>query len=216
MRKLLILLIIVSVIGLLLSGGSYYAFQVFPHNALQEAETRPPLDAVIVPGYPSDSGRWSGLMKARVYWSYYLYKNNYVQNVIYSGAAVYSPYVEAKVMALYAEQLGIPSDHIFTETRAEHSTENLYYSWHLAKEQGFSTLGLASDPVQSIMLMLFANSENFDVRYLPIDFAILKDIDKTDPAIDEQRAFVDSFRSLPERQNWWKRSKGTFGQQIQR
>ncbi|PSR03261.1 MAG: hypothetical protein BRD50_06110 [Bacteroidetes bacterium SW_11_45_7] len=183
MRKLLILLIIVSVIGLLLSGGSYYAFRVFPHNALQEAETRPPLDAVIVPGYPSDSGRWSSLMKARVYWSYYL---------------------------------GIPSDHIFTETRAEHSTENLYYSWHLAKEQGFSTLGLASDPVQSIMLMPFANSENFDVRYLPIDFAILKDIDKTDPAIAEQRAFVDSFRSLPERQNWWKRLKGTFGQQIQR
>ena len=155
-------------------------------------------------------------MKARVYWSYYLYENNYTQNVIYSGSAVYSPYVEAKVMALYAEQLGIPPDHIFTETKAEHSTENLYYSWHLAKEKGFSTIGLASDPVQSIMLMPFANSEGFDVQYLPIDFAILRNIEKKDPEVEAQHAYVKNFQPLTERQGFFKRLQGTLGWQIER
>ncbi len=216
MRKLLILLIIVLVVGLLLSGGVYYAFRIFPQNALRHASGQPPADAIIVPGYPFRDGKWSDVMKARVYWSHYLYKNDYAHNIIYSGSAVYTPYVESEIMALYAEQLGIPSDSIYTETKAEHSTENLYYSYQLAQDKGFATVALATDPFQSSMLIPFANHHNFDISYLPIDFSILKDIDKTDPTIDEQRAFVDSFRSLPERQNWWERLKGTFGQQIQR
>ncbi len=217
MRKLIVtILIIFGILTILAGGVGFYAFKMFPTNALKKAKQQPPADAIIVPGYPFRDGKWSDLMKARVYWSHYLYKNNYAHNIIYSGSAVYTPYVESEIMALYAEQLGIPSDSIYTETKAEHSTENLYYSYQLAQKKGFSKVALATDPFQSLMLIPFAKQEQIEIRYLPIDFSILKDIDKTDPAIDEQRAYVDSFRSLPERQNWWERLKGTFGQQIQR
>src|SRR5438067_574875 len=60
-------------------------------------------DAIIVPGVPFENGRWSQTMKSRVGWSYYLYRKGIAKNIIYSGAAVYSPYVEARIMALYGE-----------------------------------------------------------------------------------------------------------------
>jgi uncharacterized SAM-binding protein YcdF (DUF218 family) len=96
-----------------------------------------PYDIIIVPGVPFTDGKWSFIMKGRVCWSKYLYDKGIANNVIYSGAAVYSPYCEAEIMALYAEKLGIPAEHILTETKAQHSTENVYYSYMKARKLGF-------------------------------------------------------------------------------
>jgi hypothetical protein len=62
------------------------------------------------------------------------------KNVMYSGSSVYSPYYEGEVMAMYAAAIGIPKEHIFTETKAEHSTENLYYGYHKSRKLGFKKL----------------------------------------------------------------------------
>ena len=51
------------------------------------------------------------------------------KNVMFSGSAVYTPYYESKIMALYAEAIGIPKERIYIETEAEHSTENIFYSY---------------------------------------------------------------------------------------
>ncbi|NPA67471.1 MAG: YdcF family protein, partial [Chlorobi bacterium] len=110
-----------------------------------------PYDAIIVPGVPFDGKEWSDIMKMRVYWSYLLYKRGVAEHIIYSGGAVYSPYYESEIMKLYAIKLGIPDSVIFTDTVAEHSTENLWYSFKLAKQKGFKKLALATDPVQNFM-----------------------------------------------------------------
>src|SRR3954465_15046104 len=86
-----------------------------PRKHLAAAARLKPFDAIIVPGVPFKNGNWDSVMKARVIWSWILYKDGYTKNVIYSGASVYSPYFEGKIMALYAEQLGIPKEHIFSE-----------------------------------------------------------------------------------------------------
>src|SRR5947207_556375 len=109
-------------------------------------------DVIIVPGMPFQNNQWRGIMKERVYWSKYLYDKGIAKNVIYSGAAVYSPYYEGKIMALYAEALGIPKEHIYSEIKAEHSTENIYYSYKLAKKLGFKRIALASDAFQTKLL----------------------------------------------------------------
>src|SRR6185436_13962436 len=80
-----------------------------------------PYDAVIIPGIPFENNNWNFIMKSRVLWSVYLYKQGYVKNIIYSGSAVYSPYVEAKIMAMYAIEFDVPREHIFVESSAEHS-----------------------------------------------------------------------------------------------
>ena len=110
-----------------------------------EESRKAPYDIIIVPGVPFEEGNWSWVMKGRVYWSKYLYDNGITKNIMYSGSAVYSPYVEGRIMALYAVALGIPEENVFSETLAEHSTENVYYSYKKARKLGFERIALATD-----------------------------------------------------------------------
>jgi hypothetical protein len=176
-----------------------------------------PYDIVIVPGVPLENGKWSYTMKGRVCWSKYLYDKGITKNVIYSGAACYSPYTEAEVMAMYAEKLGIPKEHIFTETKAEHSTENVYYSYKKARKLGFNRIALASDQFQTKMLKRFTRIKvSRTVGLIPIVSDTLVPITSkmTDPEIDYQKAFVKDFKPLPERESFIKRLMGTRGLDI--
>jgi uncharacterized SAM-binding protein YcdF (DUF218 family) len=179
-------------------------------------ESKQSYDMIVVPGVPLEKGKWSPYMKARIYWSKYLYDRGIAKNVMYSGSAVYTPYYEGEIMALYAEAIGIPKEHIFTEIKAEHSTENLYYSYKKAKKLGFNTIALASDPFQTKSLRRFAHKIlSPDVGLLPIVYDTLKAIEPMkDPEIDYQKAFVKNFVALPERENFWKRLRGTRGLDI--
>src|SRR6187399_1405510 len=103
---------------------------------LEDAKTKK-YDIIVVPGVPFDAPEWGRIMRGRVYWSKYLYDSGITKNIMYSGSSVYSPYYESKIMALYAEAIGIPKENIFIETNAEHSTENIYYSYKKAKKLGF-------------------------------------------------------------------------------
>jgi len=174
-----------------------------------------PYDAIIVPGVPFKDGNWSTIMKARVYWSKYLYDQGVTKNIIYSGSAVYSPYVESKIMKAYGEVLGLPREHLFTESKAEHSTENLFYSLKIAEEQGFEKVALATDPFQLFFLTRFASGRGYDIAYLPIQFDLLETQEMTDPAIDPSGAYVENFVSLPDRQGFFERFRGTLGKHIE-
>ena len=91
-----------------------------PRKRLLIAESVKPIDIAIVPGLPLYHGKWDTLLKSRLLWSAYLYKKGIVSNVLYSGNAVYTPWVEGPSMALFANQLGVPNDHIVIDTIAEH------------------------------------------------------------------------------------------------
>ncbi len=173
-----------------------------------------PYDAIIVPGVPFHGETWSETMKMRVQWSKYLYDKGYTKNIIYSGSAVYSPYEEAKTMALYAEALGIPKERIFTDPRAEHSTENVYYSYRVAVKQGFKKLALATDPFQTNSLRKFIKKFEFPVELLPIIYDSLNLQSLTTPVIDGSPALRENFVSITERESIFKRLKGTMGQNI--
>ncbi len=174
-------------------------------------------DAVIVPGVPFENNQWSRTMKGRVYWARHLYQRKITRNIIFSGGAVYSPYTEAQIMALYAKAIGVPAANIFTETNAEHSTENLYYSYQKARQLGFKKIALASDPFQTKMLRRFARKKvDRDIALIPFVIDTLKVIEPemSDPVIDFDKAFVEGFKSIKERESLWKRLRGTMGKSI--
>jgi uncharacterized SAM-binding protein YcdF (DUF218 family) len=177
------------------------------------AEKNKPYDAIIVPGVPYESslGKWSDIMKIRVYWSYYLYQQGIAKNIIYSGGAVYTPYVESQIMALYAEALGIPKENIFTESKAEHSTENLYYSYYMGKKLGFQKMAIASDPIQSRLVRRFPKRHNLDLDFIPIVYDTLRARNLIDFPIDAEKAKVQNFISIIERESKLKRFIGTLG-----
>ena len=184
---------------------------------LLEESKRNPYEVIIVPGVPFEDSTWSWIMKGRVYWSKYLFDRGITKNVMYSGSAVYTPYVEADIMALYAEKVGIPRENIFMERLAEHSTENVYYSYKLAKKLGFERVALATDQFQSKMLKRFTKKiVSRDVGIIPfvIDTLAAMESVMIDPKVDFQKAFVNDFTPLPERESRWERFRGTRGLDI--
>ena len=174
-------------------------------------------EMVAVPGVPFTETGWDSTMKARVYWSKYLYDKGIAKNIMYSGSSVYSPYYEAEIMALYAIAIGIPKENVFTETRAEHSTENLYYVYLKSKKLGFTNIALATDPFQAKQLRRFARVKiSKEVGLIPIVFDTLRSMQvyMTNPKIDYQKAYNSNFVSIKSRESFWKRLRGTMGKNI--
>ncbi len=176
-------------------------------------------DMIAVPGVPFTETGWDSTMKARVYWSKFLYDRGIAKNIMYSGSSVYTPYYEGEIMAMYAIALGIPAEHVFTETKAEHSTENLYYVYQKSKKLGFSKIALATDPFQAKQLRRFARVKiSKDVAIIPIVFDTLRALQPfmINPQIDYKKAFNKDFIPLKERESLWKRFRGTLGKNIKR
>ncbi len=185
----------------------------------QQALQKKPYDAIIVPGSPFENGMWSRTMKGRIYWSKFLYDQGVTRNIIYSGAAVYTPYVEAEIMAQYAVAVGIPKEHVYSETLAEHSTENVYYSFKLARKLGFKTIAIASDPFQTRLLQRFARKKVSDtIGLIPMveDSMVNMEPEMRDPEINPEKAFQNDFVSIKNREGFWKRWRGTLGKNIDR
>ena len=174
-----------------------------------------PFDVIIVPGVPYNSDKWGKVMRYRILWAKFLVEKGYAKNIIFSGAAVHTPYVESKIMALYMEALGVPKQNIFTEEKAEHSTENVYYSYYLAKSKGFNNIALATDPYQTNNLTRFIIKNNFDIKILPIQFDSILIMKIKEPTIDPSSAYANkSFKALKKRESFFKRLQGTMGKNI--
>lgn len=192
--------ILLTLAGLLFTSFHfYYNTFLLPSILLKEVIAQP-VDVIIVPGVQYNGLKWNMVMKWRVYWSVYLYKSGFAKNIIYSGSAVYSPYTEAAIMALYAEKMGVPKEHIFLEIKAEHTTENLYYGYQLAKENGFETVAMATDPFQSNMISPYVKKFDLDVSLVPIAIPLLSKIEMKDFEIESSKAYQLNFISIEVRE----------------
>ena len=210
------LFVALSLIMLSLLFNSCYYSRKSAQRLFDESKAKT-FDVVIVPGVPFENGKWSRTMKGRVYWAKYLYDRGIAKNIMFSGSAVYTPYYEAIIMGLYAIALGIPSEHVFYETKAEHSVENIYYSYQKAKALGFNKIALASDTFQTKSLSRFTRKRiSPDIVMLPMITDTLKMLEPsmTDPVIDVDRAFNKDFISIKKREGFIKRLKGTMGRNI--
>lgn len=186
-----------------------------PRKSYAAAATSIPFDAIIVPGVPFNGSSWDSVMKARVLWSYILYRNGYTRNVIYSGGAIYTPYVEAQVMGEYGKALGIPADRIFFDSVARHSTENVYHSYLLAKGQGFKNIALATDPFQAFMLRGFTRKRfGSPIYHLPFVVDSLAVYNNLNPVIDARPLKKTAWQSIKEQQGFGERFRGTLGRGI--
>lgn len=197
------------------SCNAYYnLFYTDPEKCFNAACIKKPYDVVIVPGFPHDSGKVNMVLSERVKWAYYLYENGYAKNIIFSGSAVHSPYIESKVMKLLALQLSINDEHIFTETKAEHTTENLYYSCELAKTLGFKTIAFATEPAQASFMKPFKRKFKLNVDFIPVVADSLYKLPIQLKPIDESSAFVPNFVPLKQREGLIKSLRGTRGHRV--
>lgn len=169
-----------------------------------------PYDAVIVPGIAYDTlKQQTNGFNARIIWAKTLFDRGVTKNIIFSGAACYSPYVEGETMKLIAIAMGVPKERVFAETKAEHGKENVYYSYLLAQKLGFKKVALAADPYQAFFLEGFIQTNLPDMGILPIAVDSLKKLYLPVPAIDASPTFVKNFVPLNKRESFGTRIKHT-------
>ena len=183
-------------------------------KAPRDLAALPSYDVIIVTGVPYQDASMRIILKSRILWAKYLYDNQVTKNIIFSGASVYSPYVEGIIMKTYADSLHIPAAHTFAETQAEHSTENVYYSVLMARQMGFKRIAVATDQYQTVILSLYIKKNCPDVDILTIDFSKIDMVTAPWPEIDPSAAHVDNFVSLTARENRSERFKGTMGRKV--
>ena len=112
-------------------------------------------------------------------------------------------------MKLIAEKMGVPANHVFAETKAEHGKENVYYSWLMAQQLGFKKVALAADPYQAFFLEGFIQTNMPDMGILPMSVDTLKQLYLPVPVIDASPAYVPNFVPLNKRESFSTRIKHT-------
>lgn len=213
LRKVLKVIVYIHVFFVCVVTLSYCSFKRFAENSYAEAKKEKPFDAIVVPGVPFERKEISTTMKMRILWAKHLYDSGYTKNIIFSGSAVYTPFVEALAMKQIADSLGIPAEHLFAEVKAEHSTENIYYSWKMAKELGFKKIALASDPFQSALLKRFAKKYCPGMKIIALVPGTIK-LETKIPAVDTLSFYKKDFISIKEREGFWQRFRGTRGKRV--
>lgn len=159
-----------------------------------------PYDVIIVPGVPFDSTKVNPIYKARMLWAKWLFDRKIAKNIIFSGSAVHSPYIEGQAMKIMADSMGIPSANTFVENRAQHSTENVDFGIQLARQLGFKKIAIATDPFQSHFIKRFIESCKINIALVPFPLQMMPLYHKrTVPRIDASQAFIKNFVPIEKR-----------------
>jgi len=213
MRKIIY---VVFTLGVTFTFYSCYFFQPSAKKMTKRAlKAHASYDVIIVPGVPFIEPNWDRVMQMRVIWAKHLFDKGLAKNIMTSGSSVYSPYVEAQIMAEYLVAMGVPRKNLIIEDKAEHSTENVWYGYKLAVKKGFKSVAVCSDPFQSKMLYRFARVKlKKEVHFLPTIFDTLRTLPHDTPSINYKPLRVENFVSITEKQSKWKRFRGTMGRNI--
>lgn len=209
-------LLIIVVLGLMLNSCALHGVLDNQYKKVAHGNT---YDAIIVPGTPIGEKGLESIFIARMRWAKYLYDNKIAKNIIFSGGAVHTPYVEALAMKIYADSMGIPANHTFAETKAQHSTENVYFGMKMAQKLGFRKIALSTDIFQTIFLHSFIQRKCKGVVSIPIVFkTVFKGKNQIDPLPEADLSAAqineNEFIPLKEKENFSQRMNGTLGLKI--
>lgn len=91
-------------------------------------------------GTPSPEGRERALEGIREY------RAGVAPHIIFSGGPAHNHFVEAHVLAQFAESQGIPASAIFEEGRAQDTIQNAYYSVQIMQSNGWHSAEVVSSP----------------------------------------------------------------------
>ena len=158
-----------------------------------------PYDAIIIPGIPYDEMEENWMLKARMCWANQLFDRGIAKNIIFSGAAVHTPYVEGRIMKLIADSMGIPANHTFIEEKALHGTENIDYGYRMARSMGFKKIAVATDPFQTFFLHYLSGQNADGVVFLPFPPDSMDAFNRNLPAINTTDAYINNFVPLKNR-----------------
>lgn len=156
-------------------------------------------DAAIVLGAAAWNDKPSPVFRERINYSIWLYENNYVDKIIFTGGkGKDDKYAESEVARDYAIKNNVNSEDILIETKSKITEENLKYAYEIAMEENLNTFTIVSDPLHMKRAMLISKTIGMESYASPTQSSVYKTLNSQVPFFFRELFFyIGYIISLP-------------------
>ncbi|MDZ5472881.1 YdcF family protein [Bacillus sp. 31A1R] len=196
MTKKIGLRLVYTLIGIFLTLLSYSAYSIWSFgNKVQIVNT----DVAVVLGAAAWGDEPSPVLRERINHSIWLYENNYVDKIIFTGGkGKEDKYAESEVAREYAIINNVHSEDILIETKSKITEENLKYAYEIARENNFNTFTIVSDPLHMKRAILIAKNTGMEAYSSPTQSSVYKTLSSKIPFfLRELFYYIGYIVSLP-------------------
>ena len=189
--------LVFTVIGIFLLFLCYSAISIWTFGDKNQLVKT---DVAIVLGAAAWGDEPSPVLRERINHSIWLYKNDYVEKIIFTGGkGKDDEYAESEVARDYAIKNDIPAEDILIETQSNITEENLTYAYEIAKEENLHTFTIVSDPLHMKRAILLAKSIGMEEAYTyPTQTSVYKTLNSKLPFFFRELFFyIGYIFSLP-------------------
>ncbi|QFT87998.1 hypothetical protein FIU87_04950 [Bacillus sp. THAF10] len=196
MTKKIWLRLVFSLIVFCLFFISYSAFSIWSFgNNVQLVKS----DVAVVLGAAAWDNEPSPVLRERVNHAIWLYENDYVDKIIFTGGkGEGDKYAESEIARDYAIKHNVHSDDILIETKSTITEENLKYAYEIAKENNLNTFTIVSDPLHMKRAILIAKNTGMEAYSSPTQSSVYKTLNSKVPFfLRELFFYIGYLFSLP-------------------
>ncbi|WP_332645342.1 YdcF family protein [Lysinibacillus sp. 54212] len=170
MTKKLGLRIPFAIIVIFLIFIGYSAFSILSFSKkMQLVKT----DVAVVLGAAAWDDEPSPVLRERINHSIWLYENEYVDKIIFTGGkGEGDPYAESEVARDYAIENNVNPEDILIETKSKITEENLQYAYEIGVEHDFNTFTIVSDPLHMKRAILMAKNTGMEAYSSPTQSSV--------------------------------------------
>jgi len=150
----------------------YVSVSIYSYGSVNEAKKA---DSAIVLGAAVWGDKPSPVFEERIHHGIWLYKNGYVDKIIFTGGkGKNSKISEASVAKKYAIEHSVPEKDIYIEEQSTITQENIMFASEIAEENNISTVLLVSDPLHMKRAMLMCRDYNLTAYSTPTPTTMYK------------------------------------------
>ncbi len=191
-KRNIITLIFISIIIFI----GYLAFNIWTFKDKVELVKT---DAAIVLGAAAWNDKPSPVFRERINYSIWLYENNYVDKIIFTGGkGKDDKYAESEVARDYAIKNNVTPEDILIETKSKITEENLKYAYEIATEENLNTFTIVSDPLHMKRAMLISKTIGMESYTSPTQSSVYKTLNSQVPFFFRELFFyIGYIISLP-------------------
>ena len=156
-------------------------------------------DAAVVLGAAVWGDEPSPVFRERINHSIWLYENDYVERIIFTGGkGKDNDYADSEVARDYAIKNNVNPEDTLIETTSKITEENLKYAFEIAKEQNLNTFTIVSDPLHMKRAILMAKDIGMEAYSSPTQSSVYKTLNSKVPFFFRELFFyIGYIFSLP-------------------
>lgn len=188
-----------SIILIFISIVIFIGYSAFSIWTFKEKVELVKTDAAIVLGAAAWNDKPSPVFRERINYSIWLYENNYVDKIIFTGGkGKDDKYAESEVARDYAIKNNVNPEDILIETKSKITEDNLKYAYEIAIEENLNTFTIVSDPLHMKRAMLIAKTIGMESYTSPTQSSVYKTLNSQVPFfLRELFFYIGYIISLP-------------------